>query len=53
MLTSNEEISKIEKTYLLKHRQVFLVPDGEAGTTKASAVELLRPSTLRGTQTAF
>ena len=30
-LSSNEEISKIEKTYLyLKHRQVFLVPDGQA-----------------------
>ena len=31
MLTSNEEISKIEKTYLKKHRQVFLVPDGHGG----------------------
>ena len=31
MLTSNEEISKIEKTYFKKHRRVFLVPDnGEA-----------------------
>ena len=30
MLPSNEEISKIEKTYLEKHRQVFLVPDGQA-----------------------
>ena len=29
MLTSNE-ISKIEKTYLKKHQQVFLVPDGQA-----------------------
>ena len=27
VLISNEEISKIEKTYLKKHRQVFLVPD--------------------------
>ena len=27
MLTSNEEISKIEKTYFKKHRQVFLVPE--------------------------
>ena len=27
MLTSNEEMSKIEKTYLQKHRQVVLVLD--------------------------
>ena len=32
MLTSNEEISKIEKTYLKKHWQVFLVPDGQASS---------------------
>ena len=31
MLTSNEELSKIEKRYLYKHRQVFLVPDGQGG----------------------
>ena len=30
MLTRNEEISKIEETYLEKQRQVFLVPDGQA-----------------------
>ena len=30
MLTSNEETSKIEKKYLTKHRQVFLVPDRQA-----------------------
>ena len=29
MLTSNAEISKIEKTYLWNHLQVSLVPDGQ------------------------
>ena len=29
VLTSKEEIFKIEKTYLEKHRQVFLVPVGQ------------------------
>ena len=35
MLKCNEEISKIEKTYL-KKQQVFLVPDGQS-LTKASS----------------
>jgi len=30
MLTSNEEISKIERKYLEKQLQVSLVPDGQA-----------------------
>ena len=31
MLTSNEEMSKIEKMYLQRHRQVFLVPVFDKG----------------------
>ena len=40
MLTSKEEISKIEETYLKKHRQVFLVPY-KPSLTKASSFPIL------------